>query len=170
MSAKQTDCTKPFGPFAYSDDSYTHNGWATAIQSDLYTICAPHGEDWSRALGYFSWTLHKTGGCWLRSFISSQPPQAEAGHILSLTYVLYKPRQCPTKTGFFSAKSLSITGELFAFLCPEGMNRPWPPPANADQHQGGITLKKVKTEERGKHNANKVYTMGSASQAFCLVR
>lgn len=77
--------------------------------------------------GYFSWTLHKTGGCWLRSFISSQPPQAEPGHFLSLTYVLYKPRQCPTNAGFYSRKSLSITAELFAFLSPEGMNRPWSP-------------------------------------------
>lgn len=116
----------------------------------------------------FSWTLHKTGGCWLRSFISSQPLQAEAGHFLSLTYVLYKPRQCPTNTGFFSGKSLSITGELFAFLSPEGMNRPWPPRKCRPASRGNNS-EKVKTE-RGKHNTNKVYTMGSASQAICLVR
>lgn len=126
-SAKQTYCTKPFGLFAYSDDSYTHNGLAIAIQSGLYTICEPHGEDWSRTLGCFSWTLQKTGGCWLRSFISSQPPQAEAGHFLSLTYVLYKPRQCPTNTvGFFSEKKV-YHWWIVCFSFPEGMNRPWPP-------------------------------------------
>lgn len=169
-SAKQTEHTKPFEPFAYSDDNYTQNVWAIAIQTVLYTIRAPRGQDWGRALGCFGWTLHKTGGCRLRSFISSQPPQAEAGHFLSLTYVLYKPRQCPTNSGLFSGKkSLSTTSEWFAFLSQERVNRPWTP-ANADQHQGGITLGKVKTEEKGKHNTNKVYTMGSARKAICLVR
>lgn len=129
------------------------------------------GEELS---GYFSWTLHKTGGCRLRSFISSQPPQAEAGRLLSLTYVLYKPRQCPTNTGFYSAKSLSITGELFAFLSLEEMNRPCPPqptqppalPSKCRPASRGNNSEEVKTE----HNANKVYTMCSASQAICLVR
>lgn len=100
--------------------SYTHNGWAIAIQSGLYTICAPHGDDWSRALGWFSWTLHKTGGCWRRSFISCQPPQAEAGHFLSLTYVLYKPRQCPTNTGFFFLKKSLYHWWIVCFSLPGG--------------------------------------------------
>lgn len=119
--------------------------------------------------GYFSWTLHKTGGCWLRSFISSQSLQAGAGYFLSLTYVLYKPRQCPANTGFYSGKSLSITGELFAFVSPEGMNRPWPP-CKCRPASRGNNSEEVKTEEEGKHNTNKVYTMGSASQAIGLVR
>lgn len=99
--------------------------------------------------GYFSWTLHKTGGCWLRSFISSQPLQAEAGHFLSLTYVLYKPRQCPTNAGFYSRKSLFITAELFACLLFL-LRREWivlGSPANADQHQGGDNSVEVKTEK-----------------------
>lgn len=126
--------------FAYADSSYTQQ-WA--IQSGLYTICV----DWSRAPGYFSWTLHKTGGCWLRSFISSQPPQAEAGHLLSLTYVLYKPRQCPTNTVFlfFSGKvSLSLANCLLCFP-----RREWIVLANTDRHQRGITLKKVKNRREG---------------------
>lgn len=117
-SAKQTEHTKPFEPFAYSDDNYTQNVWAIAIQTVLYTIRAPRGQDWGRALGCFGWTLHKTGGCRLRSFISSQPPQAEAGHFLSLTYVLYKPRQCPTNSGLFSGKkkvSLPLVNGLLFF-------------------------------------------------------
>lgn len=108
-SAKRTEHTKPFEPFAYSDDNYTQNVWAIAVQTVLYTIRAPHGQDWGRALGCFSWTLHKTGGCRLRSFISSQPPQAEAGHFLSLTYVLYKPRQCPTNSGLFFWKKKKVS-------------------------------------------------------------
>lgn len=89
----------------------------------------------------------RPGGCWLRSFISSQSPQAEAGRLLSLTYVLYKLRQCPTNTGFYSGKkSLSITGELSAFFFSPGerewYHQPTPALANADQHQGGITLKR----------------------------
>lgn len=118
--------------------------------------------------GYFSWTLHKTRGCWLRSFISSQPLQAEAGHSLSLTYVLYKPRQCPTNAGFYSRKSLSITAELFAFLSPMGMNRPWLPDKCRPASRGDNSVGKKR--KRRKPNTNRVYTMGSASQAICLVR
>lgn len=54
---------------------------------------------------------------------------------------------------FFFWKSLSITGELFALLSPEGMNRPCIPLlllllCECRPASGGITLKKVKKQKR----------------------
>lgn len=121
----------------------------------VYNMCAVWRGLEHSSQGISAGHCTRPGGCWVRSFISSQSPKAQAGRLLSLTYVLYKLRQCPTNAGFYSGKSLSITGELSAFLSPR--ERKWsrnpPQPTHSCKCRPasrGHNSEEVKTGERRK--------------------